>query len=227
MVARLGTALLLVDVLLVVATAFVALGHRFPIEAIGVQLDLRAECNVATWWSSVLLLGAGSLAAANGLGQAGIERATWLAAAALFVALSCDEVAQLHEWIGARFYAYAGGDNPLSHAVGLSGEGAGRWLVPLSPLFLAAVLFLVWLVRRCLRGSTRARWLAGCATACWILTLGAEYATGLLQRAGMPRALAPPFEEANEIIGTTLFILAFASALRHRPPPASATNRAR
>ncbi len=125
-------------------------------EALGNLFDLDHEANLPTWYSSLKLLLAAAAAMLCYLSEApraaaeGLKRrSAWLVVAALMLALSADEAAQIHEtltdWLmsgkaGANF-RQAFGANEASDSM--------LWVVVFSPLMVlaAAALLLFYLAR--------------------------------------------------------------------------------
>src|SRR5258706_2060445 len=91
--------------------AIVSLAEQYVIHILGradleeflIAVDVDAESNIPTWYQVVVLLGSGLLL---GLNAARVRRAGgrfvghWRGLAVLFVAMSIDELAQLHEHLG-------------------------------------------------------------------------------------------------------------------------------
>lgn len=100
---------------------------------------LNAEANVPTWYSSVqLLAGAGvcfGLARAEEPGSR--NRRHWQLFSAVFVYLSIDEAAEIHEMLS----------RPTSSVVGASGPLLYAWIVPAAMIVVAFVLFNLRFVR--------------------------------------------------------------------------------
>jgi hypothetical protein len=160
------------------------------------------EANVPTWWSAMLLLASGAVAAL----QAARSRRVldrrwldWLTLAALFVALAADEAASLHELLQKPVRSLLGSESWLRY-----------------PLIVPGTLVAIVLVvrfRRFLRtlGPTRRR-LAIAAAVFAAGALGFETLGGWFA----PEAIGPnttylaltTIEEALEMTGATLALLA-------------------
>lgn len=188
------------------------------------QLDLRREANLGAWYSSVLLFIAGLASVFNALssrpdeGRLGwIHRGGWLLVAAVFIAISGDEVAQIHEQLASlhnRRAMRTGGE--------IMKLGAGDWLPLLMPAIVISavgmVAFFVFVFLK--RRLSLVVSLAGIG--CWI---GAIYFESLESRDvqvfesfGTTAAI----EESLEIVGTTLLIIAIVEFLRKRQSAAVA-----
>lgn len=142
-------------------------GAAFQVGAEGHRLvNVGAEANIPTWWSSMLLAagGVGYLVTAL-LGRRSARQASTLGAApsrsrtftlgcvgvgALLLAMSLDELASIHEL--------------LAHAVAALRPGTPgfRWLLLGIPIGLAALVFAVF-VTRAMPPLTRRTFLAGLA----------------------------------------------------------------
>ena len=208
-------AILLIDVALIIVNVLMDCGFHWPFEILDVQLDLKKEANLATWYSSAQLLLTGMVAlwiAWLGPAPGGprlVHRLGWIGIGLLMIGLSADEVAQLHEWTVHRQIAYFGEDLWIIRRLGLGG-----WLLMLSPFILAAIVGVVYFVHRCLAINRRSRYLALAGLACWIATLVAEYVESRLYEAGKSSGFEGSIEEGCEIIGAALFLIAFLEFLR-------------
>ena len=164
------------------------------------------ETNVPTWWSALLLLGSGAVAALQAARSRLAEDSRWfdwLTLAALFVALAADEAASLHELLQKPVRSLLGSESWLRY-----------------PLIVPGTLVAVVLVLRFRRflgtlGPTRRR-LAIAAVVFVTGALGFEAAGGWFA----PEAIGPnttylaltTIEETLEMVGSTLALLAL---LRH------------
>lgn len=121
------------------------LSHRAPF------FHLDQEGNLPTWFSSALLLAVAGVAAwAHRLEGRNTPKVggrwVWLFVSALFVALSADETASLHERLAKYvFSTNTAGSSELLRAIGLNGdankEGFG-WVLLFAPLALIAFALL-------------------------------------------------------------------------------------
>jgi hypothetical protein len=156
--------------------------------------DMNAEANLVSWLSSALLLaiaGSSAYAAAS----AGRDRVGWIAISALFVLLSADETARLHEQVGRL----------AARVVKVSWlPGSYVWVIVLGPIAaVAAGWMLVWMRRAIGRIAFR---MAIAAVVAWVLVL-------------VPEAIAPSLgpesrlfvlEESLEFAGEILMLGAVA-----------------
>jgi hypothetical protein len=184
------------------------------------QLDLKYEGNLATWYSSELLLLTGIVACviaftrANHSGSPLLYRLSWLTAACVFVGLSADEILEFHERIGRGF------TDRFGVVPGLTDPGPGEfiaWVLALLPLIAAFVVGARAMIRAWLSAYPLSRTLAAMALACWIGVICAEVVEAQMARVALPRSVEGMVEEGLEIIGTSLFLAALCEFLRQRP----------
>ena len=93
--------------------------------------NLVKECNIPAWYSSALLLAcAAALAAITATKplEEGAYKRHWMVLSLIFLYISMDETAQIHERINA----------PLRHALGIGGIFYYAWVIPM--FFLLLVL---------------------------------------------------------------------------------------
>jgi hypothetical protein len=184
------------------------------------------EANVPTWWSAMLLLASGAVAAFQAArSRRALDRRwlDWLTLAALFVALAADEAASLHELLQKPVRSLLGSESWLRYPLVVPGTLVAIVLVVRFRQFLRTL------------GPTRRR-LAIAAAVFAAGALGFETVGGWFA----PEAVGPnttylaltTIEEALEMIGSTLALLAL---LRHAgsdsiggvvPPCASSTSSA-
>lgn len=175
-------------------------------------IDLDAEANVATWYSSALLLLCALAATALVVAQRAGGWRTWMLqaiAALLFLYLSMDETGRLHEFfdvmLAQRMAGAISGDE-VPHA-------ARVWALFALPLLAAlGVLFLV--PSRRLTRKASACFLLGFGA--WVLGLALEVGMGAplwaMQRLTLYR-LEVLVEETAEVAGTFLFLIGLLHAL--------------
>jgi len=192
--------------------------------------DVGEEANIPTWYASILLAGAGALFAAIGrLQPSGARPATpwWYALAVIFILLSIDEAAMLHERIATPL----GG--ALRNRDGLGGLFSIRWTVVYAPL---VVLFALVFLRFLLQLPWRTRvllTLAGFLFACG--ALGIEMIEGVythrqgrdLQMGNAVQFMLTLMQETLEMLGSVMLIYALLDYLgRHVLPRRSAARPA-
>ncbi len=198
------------DVVLIVATLFWDMGYTLP-RGFG-QLDLRSEGRAAVWYSSMLLLLAGSAAAiiaysptSRGISPAW-SRFSWMLVGGVFCYLSLDEMLEIHEWAGRAFSL------ELMEVEVLIDVFA--WVLALLPFIAVFVVVLSILIRQVLSTNQRSRRFAILGLACWIGVLICETVEAQMARLDLYRWIQGTIEEGLEITGTTLFLIAFCEYLR-------------
>lgn len=183
-----------------------ALGH--PYWTFTRLVDLDREANLPTWYSSGQLLVLGLL-----LGVFAVIRTnrrairSWplFALPALCLALSLDEVAQIHEWLGRKsdvFFATGTRQGSLVPRTGI-------WMFLLGPPFLIVVALLWRAFSSSLRGRERVvrLYLVGffvyAASA-----LGIEILANVVSPDGLAAVVQVVCEEVGEMLGVTLLVWA-------------------
>ncbi len=174
------------------------------------QLDLKREGVLAVWFSSALLLLAGMLALLSSATEPVATRfrrtykVGWLAVGFFFIALSADEIGQVHESVA-----------PYLRSTGaLVRVGAGDWIILLFPLILVAVVGLILFFSLIFAREKKPLVITLAAVCCWIGAVSFEAMEARLIPLEMSRAMQAMFEEGLEIIGTTLFCAGFVTHLR-------------
>ncbi len=173
--------------------------------------DLNGERNLPTWFSSALLLSAAALLVAAACGSHRRVRGHWLQLAAVFLYLSLDESASLHEMTNA----------PLRAMLGASPLFYFPW-VALGLTLAAGVAVSQRALLRQLPRSTR--WLFVSAGAIYVLgAAGMELLAAPLYAASGKGTLAHGglviVEEMLEMIGVAIFLLALLDYVRTFQPP--------
>lgn len=197
--------LFFVDVLL--ATLFAldnVFGHPFYTPSL--LFDMDGEGNIPAWFSAAKLLALGALLgifAVVGIGRLTFQSWPVFALSALCVAMSCDEIAQLHEWVGLKGDVLLEGGTRKGTQWGIT----GLWVFIVGPPFLLLVANSWRTFVRYLEGRTRARSLyllgffvyaaSALGTEMWANTAtGSVYTVQVL------------CEEFGELIGLTFLIWA-------------------
>lgn len=159
------------------------------------------EANIPAWYSAVLLLLCalllGVITAAEG-SRAGRRHFGWLLLTVIFLFLSLDEIAQLHELSIA----------PLRDHFHLTGFLYYAWVVPAA---ICVILFVLGYWRFLLRLPARTRWLFLLAGAVYVGgALGLEALSGqeaaLHGEANLAYHVTITLEELFEMTGITLFV---------------------
>ena len=188
-----------------------------PIDFIRYQLDLKNEQNIATWYSSVLLLCAGTMAVLNcwfapvSSRFKRVHQVGWLLMAFVLVALSIDETATIHETLPRLLNAMNDGGGGTPYKL-----GAGDWIPILLPLVIVVVGGMVVLFSYVLRNNGKVLLLAVGGLLSWIGAIFAESIEGGLWRLTMSRVTEGFIEEGCEIVGTTCLLIAFSEFLWQR-----------
>jgi hypothetical protein len=196
----------LLTVLSVAEQAVIHLLGRADLEEYLIALDLDAEGNFPTWYASFQLLAAALLLFVIGMitRQRGERYAGhWKALGMILVALSIDEIAQLHEHLGHLHETWQ------THGILYF-----AWVVPgLIAVAVVAVLFLRFALH--LPSATRNRLLAA-AVVYFVGALGVEALSGWRAETmgynNMSHSLIATVEEVMELTGVAMVIVAL---LRH------------
>lgn len=204
-----------IDLILIFANFNIHLGGQLPSEIVTYQLDMNREANLASWYSSMLLVLAAVFAAVNYHARAQVDgrwRFGWLGIAAITLWLSADEVAQVHETIGAYARAHSAVLEEMLPASYL-------WVLVLGPVAAAAAVFLFLFVRRVLAPIPHCRRLALAGVTLWVSAIVLEalavpvFHTVRIGEGGQlisaPYALEYALEESCELLGTTFLLLSF------------------
>jgi len=185
----LATVLLAAQALLTGAYTASRLGHH-PAD----RVDLDLEANLPAWWSSLVLVAvAAACLAISLLARVGGRRDwRWLLAAAGFLGLSLEEVAQVHEEVGVL--------------VGGSEERVSVWPLVYLPVLALGAAVLV----RCMRDLSRPqRLVVGIGLALYAVAIASETAAISVETRGSVEVV---IEENAEMLGTSLVLVALALA---------------
>ncbi len=183
--------------LILAADAFVVLLH-VAARLAGVDkrlFDLDQEQNLPTWLSSVQFFGVALCAVLLSTRSAGNAKLAWRVLAGIFVFLSIDELALLHEELVDRVATSPSGD-------------AWFWPVFYVPLAVAVLVALrIVLVEVRLRGGSIVAVLAGLA----LLAAALAFDAAAVQFVDNPWLFEPELvlEESCELVGTALLIATF------------------
>ncbi|MBI4000086.1 MAG: hypothetical protein HY351_05665 [Candidatus Omnitrophica bacterium] len=184
----------------------VAMG--FPIWQLERLFGLELESNIPTWFSSVLWLIA-SVAAYQCFQISEVKRnkTAWSIIALGFLALSIDEVAEIHESlfsIAAKHIL----PSVMEHNLGEMFK-ATSWPVLAAPFLIVIVVWLFLTLKRLLIGSPRAAWLLALGFSVSIFAgFGLETITNFLNHTSLQWVweIEAVFEEWFEMIGPILII---------------------
>jgi len=181
--------------------------------------DLDVEANLPSWYSSVKLLGVAILSAALASGEG---RRVWALHALLFVGLSADEAASIHEGLARGLMELpmlSGLQERLTG--GDSFKNGYTWVWLFAPAIVAVSLFMLLSVLRRLRrrggsGLAYAGGLGMLLTAVAFearITSFPEVTSWGAAEAARYRNLST-FEECSELFGVSLIFIALASCFR-------------
>jgi len=165
-----------------------------------VLFDVNGEANLVAWLSAAVLLAIATAAATAAAADraSGKPRRQWLGwalMAALFVVLSIDESAGLHELIGEKAHRLLDVDALPS---------LYTWVLVVAPVGLAAAALMIWWFSRTLGLASPTGRLALAAVALWLVVPVLE---ALDPSLGGPVALSV-VEESLETIGEALMLAA-------------------
>lgn len=159
---------------------------------------LSDEANVPTWWSSAQLLMVGVLLSILAYRLIAMRQPrAWLMTlpALLFLFLSMDEVATIHEEIGHRW--------------GPESLRTGMWVVIAAPIFLIALAVIVRSVWPFLRGRTKVIRLYALGFGVALFSaVGLELVANLVPDQSLQVHVLVLLEEVGEMMGVTLMLWA-------------------
>ena len=197
--------------------------------------DLDQEGNLSAWYSSAKLLGIALVAVAvyfreRDAGGASCRHTwLWLLVAFIFVGLSADETASMHERMARMFMeeTSVGLDVRETLLGGDKAKDSFAWVLLFSPLILAVALFFAVFFYKRFRNQKIAAVMAMAGIACFLAAAGME--ATILARPSFKDWTASTtsayrtgtaVEESGEIFGTTLIFMALvAYGLRLKPRP--------
>jgi hypothetical protein len=177
--------------------------------------NMDKESTIPTWFSSmqffVVMLVASHCSYRESARPSALWRNGWLPVAGLFLFLSVDEVAMLHEgiqsWVGRR----------LGPGV-VPGVYFNWWVVAFLPAIIASVIYLVVFLGKRFRGRPQLLAIAGMGLLSWLIVLGLELLVGLVSIPSRVKVHVLGWEEFFELAGTTCFLLAFSLYAMTLPP---------
>ena len=180
-----------------------------PLQSPTLLLDLGAEANLPTWWASAQLWTAAALLA-YAAWRPGGERAA-IVTAAVIGTFSLDEVARLHERVGAATRS------ELLPVTGL-------WPILVAPAALAVAAAGAWLARSTWRREpTAAALLAGGILGLVVSGAGVELLGNWLAMGSGAQFIQVSVEESGELLSGTLIL---AGACRLASSPRARTRKA-
>lgn len=174
------------------------------------KLDMKGEGNLASWYSSVLFLLTAMTAFLN-LGYSpyqglrkGLHKVGWTLTGCLLLLISADEIAQIHESIATIMQTARAPETRSQNLV-----GAGDWIPFLLPFIVGSVVILFSSIVHSFWQRKGLMLIALTGILCWIGAVLAEAVEGRFIHVTMNLQLEGLIEESLEIIGTTLFLIAF------------------
>lgn len=174
------------------------------------NLDLRREGVIATWYSSMLFFvtGLAALVGSRVTNQSIVLKTGWTLAALVFIALSADEVAQVHEQLAPLLNVLNRGMPGRPYEV-----GAGDWIPILMPAIVAIGLGLTAFLWAAFKHHRRSLITSLAGLICWAGVIVAESVESGRLQVAMSRGVEGFIEESLEIVGTTCFLVSFVEFL--------------
>jgi len=224
-VRRVFRGLLAVEILLLLLHGVLVFGFPAASRPLRQFVNVALPDNLPTWFSSVQLAGVGVLCLiCGGLVKTWLRRWGWRILGALFLALSVDEMCEVHEKLGDILAArLREGRLPgwmLEASEAWRSEGGFLWILYLGPFLLLAALVAVLWLRSALRGTPGAFRMAAGGFGVMILSQGLEVLQGVLEKHAWAATanVSMALEEFLEMLGATLLLAALlAHALRLGP----------
>lgn len=196
---------LLADLLLGIAYLADRLaGH--PVEELSSFIDLNGEQNLPTWYSSIQWFCVAALLAFFAARNVSVSRPrSWplLALPPVFLFLSLDEVAQIHEWLGNKSDALL----PGATRAGTPFFHTGIWMFLLGLPFLALFYTLILAARASLRRAPGAQRKVLIGMAIMLGgSIGIETLHNFVEPSSLFGTLRTFFEELCEMVGATIVL---------------------
>jgi len=224
-------ALLLLDGLFTALHLLIYRWHLVKERVAWQMFDLGSECNLPTWYASILwflaaLAAVGCYAVRAGSPLQRRHDKLWLLIAAAFLVASADEVASVHEEVGSYLQGEASGLG-LSSVVSAASPHS-PWIIFYAPFLVAFAVFLVAFLWQRLAFSIWLRLLLVLAIECYALAVGLDYYQGLspadqdvvaqLFALSTRRFVETSIviEETLENIGTSLLVIVFSACVNQK-----------
>jgi hypothetical protein len=167
-------------------------------------IDLNFERSIPTWWSTLLLAAASALLALNGAAEANRRwKPYWYALAAVFLYLSLDEAATIHEKLTDVLSSYR---DVLNYP----------WIIPYG---IAAAAIAALYVPFVLALPSAVRWrviFAGCLYLTAVIVLESIGGYCVVNTHKLCTSIVIVAEESGEIIAIVVFIVALLMLLNAR-----------
>lgn len=194
---------------LVVALAYLLnLGLHQPLHKLNLLLDLDGEANLPTWYSSMQLFLTAcflTIFAYHNFDKS--KKVSWMLLLwpLIFVGLSMDEVAQIHEWLGGKSDALLPGGT-RAHTIF---QSTGIWMFWLGIPFFLCMLGLIRSFKKYLGGKTPVvtKLLIGLLIFAGA-AIGVEMLANFVPNASLGHHVEIFCEELGEMLGETFFLWA-------------------
>lgn len=183
-------------------------GLRRPFATITLLIGLDDEANLPTWYSSIQLFGVATflaIFASAKLAKQNILSWTLLLWPFMFLALSIDETAQIHEYLGWKSDILLPGGSRKNSLF----PQTGIWMFLFGIPCLLFMESLLYSLKKYLRGNCHVTRLFFAAVIVYVgSATGLEVVDNFVPANGWLHVLQVCFEELGEMIGTTLFLWA-------------------
>ena len=185
-----------------------------PFYALTYWLDLDGEASFPTWYSVIQLACVAALAGLFAVRNTHLTRvSTWplLLLPLVFIALSIDELVQIHEWVGYKIDALLlenGRENTIF-------QNTGIWIFVFGIPFVVGVLGILFILRRWL--NTVPGVLPKIILGLVVLATGAlliETLSNFTEKGSVWHHLEVVCEEGCEMLGVTIILWAFYDLLK-------------
>lgn len=183
-------------------------GLHQPFHKLNLLLDLDGEANLPAWYSSMQLFLTGSFLTIFTYHHFDKNKKTsWMLLLwpLIFVTLSMDEVAQIHEWLGGKSDALLPGGT-RAHTIF---QSTGIWMFWLGIPFFLCMLGLIRSFKKYLGGKTPV--IAKLIIGLLIFTsaaIGVEILANFVPNASLGHHVEIFCEELGEMLGETFFLWA-------------------
>jgi hypothetical protein len=168
------------------------------------QINLTGEANLTAWYSSMKLLGVAFLLVLTSRTRFLEGDRRWLLVAAVslaFLALSADETAQVHEWLGKR----TGARLPDGAREGTVFRYTGVWMFVLGVPFAIASFGALYWVRGVFAIAPGSLALFAAGAILWLLgALGIEHTQNIAEPDSLGMILSVLAEEFLDMVGVTV-----------------------
>jgi hypothetical protein len=179
-----------------------------PSRRISFLIDLNAEANLPAWYSSIQLFLVAALLAFFVYAEFDKRRLlSWTLPAwpLLFVLLSIDEIAQIHEWLGGKSDRWLPGRNREN----IMFRTTGIWMFLIGIPFFFFMVGLIFSLQKYFRGKSDVIRMFWAALIVYVgSAAGIEILSNFVPEEGAVHIFQVFSEELGEMIGGTLFLWA-------------------